>query len=71
MYTWQIRQYFNERNWFLENEDDFYRVMWDSPQIAEYKTHEINDKTHSIYFCTKDDDEDKLEGIVWFNNVKN
>lgn len=66
MYSHEIFNTFQSTNW-KSTPDEFYRIMWSSPQIKEYKLNSITDTMHSIYFCTYDG----LEGVVWFNNVKN
>lgn len=64
MYTWEIKDLFEKRNYELDNYTDFYNIYTKSPQFKIIKYEEtINDKA-KYYFKTSDN----FEGWIWIKN---
>lgn len=55
MYTWEIRDYFEKRNYQLTEMDTFYRILRQSPQIKKVQLLTFNEDLHKYSLQTDDE----------------
>lgn len=54
MYTWEIKNYFEKRNYQLTEMDTFYRILRQSPQIKKVQLLIFNEDFHKYSLQTDD-----------------
>ena len=63
MFSWEIQRYLEERNYHLDSDEVYDKIITTSPQITRVKLGEHRDKMFSYEIYTNDG----YYWIVWMN----